>query len=144
LAPSEAWHEIASYPEAFLNGWHDAGNGWASAAYYVDPLGIFHLRGSIAGGTVAASPDGIAFYVPAPDGKEAFATASATAGGTFVPAEVTIVPGWPPGAPVPTCVPIVGPSLYGPGCSPAQVRIDAGANARVSLDGIAWRVTPQR
>lgn len=59
----EDWIEVGSggSAPAFANGWGNAGGGYSTAAFYKDPSGIVHLKGRIAGGTLAAS----AFNLPA-------------------------------------------------------------------------------
>ena len=138
LAPPDEWHEIVH----FQNGWRNAGDGWTTAAYYIDPLRVFHLKGTIAGGTVAASEKGTAFHVPVNSlwGRQAFVVASATTAGTFVPGEVVVVPGM--SGPGYSCSPPIGGPLLYPPCAVSQVRVAAGANGRVSLDGISWRERP--
>jgi hypothetical protein len=43
-----AWHNLT-----LINGWHNGGFGSYAAAFYKDPNGIVHLRGSAAGGSGA-------------------------------------------------------------------------------------------
>lgn len=41
-------------PLILLNNWQDYGNGFATAATYLDPLGVMHFRGTISGGSTAS------------------------------------------------------------------------------------------
>ena len=122
--------------KGYLGSWHDAGDDWRQPAYYLDFFGDLHLRGSIAGGTVSNSESGAAFWFCAGDdvlgGEAGFSVPTETAGGAFVPGEVEIVQlQVPPGgntcgfATVPT-----HNAVY-------EVRVVAGSNARVSLDGVS-------
>ena len=57
----EPFHEVGAPGEPlFQNGWSNFGSEVATAAFYKDPLGVVHLRGTLAG-----SPDGtVAFTLP--------------------------------------------------------------------------------
>ncbi len=53
---SEPFHDVGARGEPeFENGWSNLGSGRSSAAFYRDPLGVVHLKGTIAGpaGSVA-------------------------------------------------------------------------------------------
>lgn len=154
LAPLEGWYEIPA--GWFMNGWHNAGN-WPTAAYYLDPYSVLHLRGTVAGGTISTSASGDIFWLPTggpSDGDHVFAVASAMPGGAVVIGAVGIVRGAPPPPPCPSpngCVPVPPvPCANSPNPSPIepsgcnniafQVRAESGANGRLSLDGISWRL----
>jgi hypothetical protein len=56
LSDSEAYHEIGAPGEPpFQNGWSNFSATFSSAAFYMDDLGVVHLKGALAGtsGTVA-------------------------------------------------------------------------------------------
>jgi len=120
---------VADKADWFLNGWHNVGSAYATAAYFVDSSGVVHLKGMIGGGTVSDSGTGTAFQIGClgPDDRlpHRFAVDSNHAFG-----EVTVTT-----VPNSTCggidsVPI-GPD--------AQVEVTGGSNAAVALDGITWR-----
>ena len=144
----------------FQNGWHNTGGDWATAAMYedvirVDDSDVVHLRGSISGGTVNTSSSGDAFYfctVGAVGAARAFAVPTTASDGSFAPGEVVITragssdgvacpaiscsspggaPGLPPPPPPPPDFCVV---------KPVEVRVTEGANGRVSLDGISFRL----
>lgn len=57
---SEPWHEVGSPGEpVFQNGWRNFGEGFGTAAFYKDPVGVVHLKGFViedtdpSGGTTA-------------------------------------------------------------------------------------------
>ena len=100
----------------FQNSWHDYGLAANPAAFYKDPLGIVHLSGGMAGGTLHAT----AFTLPAgyrPAGVGVFGVLSTdgAGGGNIVPATLVVFNnGW------------------------AYVQ-NGGNNAFVSLEGITFR-----
>jgi hypothetical protein len=48
LAPPEPWHNITTFGECALgDSWRNFGPGWETAAYYRDPLGVVHVKGSV-------------------------------------------------------------------------------------------------
>jgi hypothetical protein len=58
---SEPYHEVGAPGEpAFQNGWVNAGTSFSTAAFYKDPLGVVHLKG-----TIFRNPGGpVAFTLP--------------------------------------------------------------------------------
>jgi hypothetical protein len=59
---NEAYHEVgAAGQPPFQNGWGNFSPSWSSAGYYIDSLGVVHLKGTITGGTSSAA----AFTLPA-------------------------------------------------------------------------------
>jgi hypothetical protein len=135
-APSVGWVPLSDtrfVGQGFLNGWHSAAGPWQGPEYYFDFFGDLHLRGSIAGGTVSSSASGAAFWfcgVDVTSPPAAFEVPTETAGGAFVPGEVEIVNESPP----PRLCGVAGTSVA---WSMFEVRVVAGSNNRVSLDGIS-------
>jgi len=135
LAPPTDWRDVLpqgtlgyGYP-VFEFGWHNAGDPYSTAGFYVDALSVVHLKGVIAGG--AAGP---AFYIfgAAPNDRKTHVFL-ASSGDGIAKLEVTFnggCGGLPEGGPL-TC------SYY------ANVVVSSGAPGPVSLDGIAWRVCDQ-
>jgi hypothetical protein len=69
LAQPEAWHSVgaASQP-GFENGWTNStlGTSPTPAGFMIDPDGVVHLRGQVAGGTVSTTAaSGAVFTLPA-------------------------------------------------------------------------------
>ena len=60
---SEAYHEVGAAGQSpFQNGWANfAAATWSTAGYYLDSLGVVHLKGTISGGTTGLA----AFTLPA-------------------------------------------------------------------------------
>lgn len=56
LPTVEPWHVVdnAGQP-AFLNGWVNFGGGDTTAAYYRDPFGTVHLKGTLKSGTIGTT-----------------------------------------------------------------------------------------
>ncbi len=110
----EAWHLVgAAGQPAFQNGWTNFGGGFAPAGFYVDPIGIAHLKGVIAGGTA----DTLAFILPSgyrPPASLAFAVAAGTPGPTLENVDVL---------------------------SDGEVLTNGTATTAVALDGISFRVS---
>ncbi len=79
----EAWHLVgAAGQPAFQGTWTDLNSGYAPAGFYVDPIGIVHLKGVIAAGTAGT----LAFILPAgyrPPLGLAFAVAAGSPGPTL-------------------------------------------------------------
>jgi hypothetical protein len=135
LAEPQAWQPITE----FDNGWHNVGDPYADAAYYVDAGSIVHLKGTISGGTVSSATGGTAFKIPCPLAPDDNAphlfpiAANHGFGELTVIADTVLLPG------VSSCF---GPHNPDWGY-PAYVRVSAGSNALVSLDGVAWRANFQ-
>lgn len=55
ITPAQIEVQQAWQVPTLQNGWVNYGDGWASAGYYKDSLGIVHLRGLVKGGTAAAA-----------------------------------------------------------------------------------------
>lgn len=54
-AAVQAWVEIGSPgAPAFQNGWVNYGSSFATAAYYIDPFGVVHIKGSVKSGTLGS------------------------------------------------------------------------------------------
>lgn len=88
----EAWHLVgAGGQPAFQNGWSDFNNGFAPAAFYLDPIGRVHLKGVVAGGVLNnvvftlppgyRPPENLAFAVAAGTGSSALANVDVYANG---------------------------------------------------------------
>jgi hypothetical protein len=98
---------------AFQNGWTDLGSGYASASFYIDPIGIVHLKGIIAGGAASS----LAFILPSgyrPPQNLAFAVAAGVGSPTLEDVDVL---------------------------SDGEVITNGTATAAVGLDGISFRAS---
>ena len=62
LSTAETWHEVGQQGEpAFDSGWQNLDDGrTATAAFYKDPWGVVHLKGTVKNG----SPHGTIFMLP--------------------------------------------------------------------------------
>jgi hypothetical protein len=67
LAPPEAWHEVTTFGICSFfpveEAWTNYGPGWEPVAYYRDPFGVVHVKGSVhcgheGAGTVFTLPPG--------------------------------------------------------------------------------------
>jgi hypothetical protein len=80
LAPAEDWHQVSSFgtctPSMGGAAWANSGTTISTVAYYRDPLGVVHVKGSVkCPGTMGATPVPI-FTLPAgyrPDAVRYFA-----------------------------------------------------------------------
>lgn len=93
IANQQLFHAVGKPGEpAFQNGWTNYGGGFQAAGFWIDALGIVHLRGMIQSGTVGSA----AFTLPPgfrPVVQELFASMSnlnagrvdVTSGGAVVP-----------------------------------------------------------
>jgi hypothetical protein len=80
----EAWHVVGSSGEPGLqNGWvtADSSNAFPPASFYIDPIGIVHLRGLVGSGTASS----VVFTLP-PGYRPPKDLAFAVAAGTGAPA----------------------------------------------------------
>jgi hypothetical protein len=82
LSAPEAWHEVGQPGEpAFENGWVNYSPGSVeTAGFYVDRLGVVHLKGYVNSGTAAVIFTLPAAYRPAKD--KFFPSANASSGAT--------------------------------------------------------------
>jgi hypothetical protein len=118
VAAPEAFREVgASGQPAFENGWTNFGpNLYDTAAFYKDPLGIVHLKGTVKDGII-----GSIFTLPAgyrPAKSQFFAIPAQNAFGDV------LVRGLSEGA------------------QAGKVQFNAGSTAFASLDGITFRAAP--
>lgn len=114
----EAFHEVgASGQPAFENGWTNFGaNLYDTAAFYKDPLGIVHLKGTVKDGVI-----GSIFTLPVgyrPAKSQFFAVPAQNAFGDV------LVRGLSEGA------------------QAGKVHFNAGSTSFASLDGITFRAAP--
>jgi hypothetical protein len=157
LASPSPWQQIRSAgglgEPSFQNGWGNVGGDWATAAISeegvrLDGSDVFHLRGSISGGSVSTSSNGDAFYFCASGligDARGFEIPTRATNGLFAPGEIVIAKGAeslscpPHSCQPPSTLPFSPPPGY---CvvTPIEVRVAAGYNGRVSLDGIAVRL----
>ncbi len=141
----EPWLEIGSGSEVpFENGWRNLGGKWDRAAYYVDALGVLHLRGQVTGGTIGGTIFTLGCNL-ALRASRAYATISADLAEAAALGQVTVdnVPASISGGiatlcPINVCIaPRARPCS---GSGRADVKAATGANGRFSLDGISWRI----
>ena len=98
-----------------LNSWVAFGSSNNVAGYWLDPMGVVHLRGVLKSGTVSTGSTGTIFTLPAgcrPQKEEIFAVAS---NGLFGVCRVL---------------------------ADGSVKAYSGSNTYFSLDGITFRIAP--
>jgi hypothetical protein len=115
LASPEAFHEVGGSGEpAFENGWTNFGPAqYETAGFYKDPLGVVHLKGTVAAGVI-----GTIFTLPVgyrPGKSQFFAAPAGTAYGEV------LVRGLSEGA------------------AAGRVHFNAGSTNFVSLNGVSFR-----
>jgi len=92
VPPSEPYRVLnAPGQPQLVNNWTNFGGGFATAAFYKDPLGVVHLRGTIQGPTSGA----LAFTLPPgyrPAAVQTFAVNSPGEGGVDIAADGGVSP----------------------------------------------------